>query len=224
MAVCNNENSADFLWLCTMHVPYLYPPFNLLFPPSLLACLLAVFFSDTLRSLSLACHRSAFWVLPSSILFVSGSGCWPEADTLWERGCNEGTAMSGMSGGRWRRCQFMSASVVSRRASVLLYPVLHFTWSFCIVRWILSTSFFSTALVHKLNRTLFRKTKGKVLFFFYVHGISLWASGTICILKQEDRRAKILFVETLQFLICHLLHSSATDFWCPTDTHRRRLS
>lgn len=57
-------------------------------------------------------------------------------------------------------------------------------------------------------------------------GIGLWAFGTICLLKQEDQRAKIHFEETLQFLktdsiwICLLFCSLATDYQCPTDTDK----
>lgn len=120
-----------FVWISSgyacFHICTLHLPFCILLASwsAYVYCVrsLHLCFSETVCSLSLACHRLAFLVSPHFILFVSGPGSWPGT----ERGCSEGTVMSGMWGGSWRRCQCKSAAVVSKRGSALLYPILRFS-------------------------------------------------------------------------------------------------
>lgn len=136
VAVCNNDNTVSFLWLCMMHAPYLYPSLTL-FTHSLLTyllCPLTVFLG----------HSALTVISMSSFGFLSFIQLFPFCQWVWTLAWSKHAVGDGAHGGhshvrhvrgRWRRCQFMSATVVSRRVSALLYPILHCIWCFYIIRW-----------------------------------------------------------------------------------------
>lgn len=133
-------------------------------------------------------------ISPCFILFVRGPGCCPGAVMLsyegwW--GYREGTVMSSMRGG----------AVESAKSG-----------KSCISFWCLDVSFHNISPVRrpcvspkKREGTAFQKHKRKSSFVssgkrYSLVGISFHCPRTICLLKQEERRAKIHAEETLRFL------------------------
>lgn len=119
------------LHICTLHLPF--------FTHSLLTyllCPLTVFLG----------HSALTVISMSSFGFLSFIQLYPACQWVWTLawsrhavgdGVHRGHSHVRHVRGRWRRCQFMSATVVNRRVSALLYPILHFIWCFYIIRWIL---------------------------------------------------------------------------------------
>lgn len=171
---------------------------------SVYVCPLSVFF----RTLCAHCHQPVILSFPQ---FHPALSCLSEGldvglEQTYSQGggwCSERTVMSGMWGGA------VEGANVPKSCISFGVETSHFDFF---------QHHFCTASVHL---TIFQKHKRKSSFVssgkrYSLVGISFHCPRTICLLKQEDQRAKTHFEETLRFLrtdsvwICQLFCNLAT--------------